>query len=141
MFTKLSCTCGHRMDVSKSLPGAEVQCEACGKELRVPMPPPGFGGVRQAVAAPANVLDEDGYAGESGVVTDMDVTSGDMLAELAHNLSESGIELRVAELKDPVKDKLRRFELFERFGAANFYPTIGSAVEAYLEEHAIDWKP
>jgi len=74
-------------------------------------------------------------------VTDMDVTSGDMLAELAHNLSESGIELRVAELKDPVKDKLRRFELFERFGAANFYPTIGSAVEAYLEEHAIDWKP
>jgi len=74
-------------------------------------------------------------------VTDMDVTSGDMLTELAHNLSESGIELRVAELKDPVKDKLRRFELFERFGAANFYPTIGSAVEAYLEEHAIDWKP
>lgn len=74
-------------------------------------------------------------------VTDIDVTSADMLTELVQNLTEAGIELRVAELKDPVKDKLKRFELFERFGAANFYPTIGSAVDAYLEEHAVDWKP
>jgi hypothetical protein len=44
-------------------------------------------------------------------------------------------------MKDPVKDKLKRFELFDRFGAADFYPTIGSAVDAYLQEHAVDWKP
>ncbi len=74
-------------------------------------------------------------------VTSIDVTSADMLAELEHTLTESSIELRFAEMKDPVKDKLRRFELFERFGAANFYPTIGSAVDAYLKEHAVDWKP
>jgi high affinity sulfate transporter 1 len=74
-------------------------------------------------------------------VTSIDVTSADMLAELEHTLTESGIELRFAEMKDPVKDKLIRFELFDRFGAANFYPTIGSAVDAYLEEHAVDWKP
>jgi high affinity sulfate transporter 1 len=74
-------------------------------------------------------------------VTSIDVTSADMLAELEHTLTESGIELRFAEMKDPVKDKLKRFELFERFGAADFYPTIGSAVDAYLEEHAVDWKP
>ena len=75
-------------------------------------------------------------------VTDIDVTSADMLAELEHTLTESGIELRFAEMKDPVKDKLRRFELFERFGGdANFYPTVGSAVDAYLEEHAVGWKP
>src|SRR6059058_5340042 len=74
-------------------------------------------------------------------VTDIDVTSADMLAELVHTLTKSGIELRCAELKDPVKDKLRRFELFERFGSANFYPTIGSAVDGYLEEHAVGWKP
>jgi high affinity sulfate transporter 1 len=74
-------------------------------------------------------------------VTSIDVTSADMLAELEHTLTESGVELRFAEMKDPVKDKLRRFELFERFGAANFYPTIGSAVDAYLEEHAVGWKP
>jgi MFS superfamily sulfate permease-like transporter len=74
-------------------------------------------------------------------VTSIDVTSADMLAELEHTLTESGIELRFAEMKDPVKDKLRRFELFDRFGAANFHPTIGAAVDAYLAQHALDWKP
>jgi high affinity sulfate transporter 1 len=75
-------------------------------------------------------------------VTSIDVTSADMLAELVQALSESKIELRFAEMKDPVKDKLRRFELFDRFGGAtNFYPTIGAAVDAYLKEHAIDWTP
>jgi len=74
-------------------------------------------------------------------VTSIDVTSADMLAELEQTLTESGIELRFAEMKDPVKDKLRRFELLDRFGPTNFYPTIGSAVDAYLEQHAVDWKP
>jgi len=74
-------------------------------------------------------------------VTSIDVTSADMLAELGHELTESGVEVRFAEMKDPVKDKLRRFELFERFGATNFYPTIGAAVDAYLQEHLVDWKP
>jgi MFS superfamily sulfate permease-like transporter len=74
-------------------------------------------------------------------VTSIDVTSADMLAELEQTLRASGIELRFAEMKDPVKDKLARFELLERFGAANFYPTIGAAVDAYLEEHSVAWKP
>jgi high affinity sulfate transporter 1 len=74
-------------------------------------------------------------------VTSIDVTSADMLAEFEHALTESGIELRFAEMKDPVNDKLKRVELFDRFGAADFYPTIGSAVDAYLKEHAVDWKP
>ncbi|HTL78603.1 MAG TPA: sulfate permease [Candidatus Babeliales bacterium] len=74
-------------------------------------------------------------------VTSIDVTSADMLAELEHSLTESGVELRFAEVKDPVKDKLKRFGLLDRFGAADFYPTIGSAVDAYLQEHAVDWKP
>ena len=74
-------------------------------------------------------------------VTSIDVTSADMLAELEQALRESGIEMRFAEMKDPVKDKLKRFELFERFGAASFHPTVGAAVDAYLEEHAVDWKP
>ena len=74
-------------------------------------------------------------------VTSIDVTSADMLAELELKLRESGIEMRFAEMKDPVKDKLKRFELFERFGAASFHPTVGAAVDAYLEEHAVVWRP
>ena len=74
-------------------------------------------------------------------VTSIDVTSADMLAELEQALRESGIEMRFAEMKDPVKDKLKRFELLERFGAASFHATVGAAVDAYLEEHSVDWKP
>lgn len=74
-------------------------------------------------------------------VTSIDITSADMLAELHQALDASGIELRFAEMKDPVKDKLKRFEMFERFGAESFHPTVGAAVDAYLGEHAVDWKP
>jgi MFS superfamily sulfate permease-like transporter len=74
-------------------------------------------------------------------VTSIDVTSADMLDLLERDLKQSSVELRFAEMKDPVKDKLKRFELFDRFGAEDFYPTIGSAVDAYLQEHAVDWKP
>jgi len=74
-------------------------------------------------------------------VTSIDVTSADMLAELHRELTEAGIEVRFAEMKDPVKDKLKRFELFDTIGAASFYPTVGSSVDTYVEEHAVDWKP
>ena len=74
-------------------------------------------------------------------VTSVDVTSADTLAELEQTLRASSIELHFAEMKDPVKDKLKRFELLARFGSRNFHPTIGAAVDAYLEEHAVDWRP
>jgi high affinity sulfate transporter 1 len=74
-------------------------------------------------------------------VTSVDVTSADVLAELEHTLQASHIGLRFAEMKDPVKDKLKRFELFGRLGAENFYPTLGAAVDAYLAEYTIDWRP
>jgi len=74
-------------------------------------------------------------------VTSIDVTSADMLAEFVQSLRESDIELRFAEMKDPVKDTLKRFGLFDRYGAANFHPTIGAAVDDYLEAYAVDWTP
>jgi hypothetical protein len=49
--------------------------------------------------------------------------------------------MRFAEMKDPVKDKLRRFELLDRFGVQEQYPTTGAAVDAYLADYAVDWKP
>ncbi|MBF6023542.1 SulP family inorganic anion transporter [Lysobacter niastensis] len=72
-------------------------------------------------------------------VTGIDVTSADMLADLQRTLSEAGVELRFAEFKDPVKDKLRRFEILDSLGPQ--YPTIGAAVDAYLADYAVDWKP
>jgi MFS superfamily sulfate permease-like transporter len=72
-------------------------------------------------------------------VTSVDVTAADMLAELDATLQAQGIELCFAELKDPVKDKLKRFGLFEQIGAEFFFPTIGAAAASYLDSHAVDW--
>jgi high affinity sulfate transporter 1 len=65
-------------------------------------------------------------------VTSVDVTAADVLAELHQALDDAGIALRFAELKDPVKDKLRRFGLLARFGEECFFPTIEVAVDNYL---------
>jgi MFS superfamily sulfate permease-like transporter len=72
-------------------------------------------------------------------VTSVDVTSADMLAELDHSLHDAGIELCFAEMKDPVKDKLKRFGLFARLGEGAFFPTMGAAVNRYLETHEVEW--
>ena len=72
-------------------------------------------------------------------VTSVDVTAADVVAELDELLYAANIELCFAEMKDPVKDKLKRFGLFARLGEKAFFPTIGSAVSAYLETHAVDW--
>ncbi|MEE4461646.1 sulfate permease [Azotobacter chroococcum] len=74
-------------------------------------------------------------------VTSVDVTSADMLGELGGKLHERGIELHFAEMKDPVKDKLKQFELMEKLGPNIFHPTVGAAVDAYLEDHGVDWSP
>jgi high affinity sulfate transporter 1 len=64
-------------------------------------------------------------------VTSVDVTAADVIGELDDTLHASGIELCFAEMKDPVKDKLKRFGLFTRLGEQTFFPTIDEAVSAY----------
>ncbi|WP_394329863.1 SulP family inorganic anion transporter [Bradyrhizobium mercantei] len=73
-------------------------------------------------------------------VTSVDVTACDTVAELDEALHEKGIELCFAELKDPVKDKLKRFGLFAQLGEGYFFPTIGSAVSGYLEINKVEWE-
>jgi MFS superfamily sulfate permease-like transporter len=72
-------------------------------------------------------------------VTSVDVTAADMLADVDKALLNVGTELRFAELKDPVKDKLKRFGLFAIFGEEKFFPTNGAAVSSYLRSHDVHW--
>jgi MFS superfamily sulfate permease-like transporter len=71
-------------------------------------------------------------------VTSVDVTAADMLAELDETLHGASIEFCFAEMKDPVKDKLKRFGLFTRFGEETFFPTVDAAVSSYLKSHPVD---
>lgn len=67
-------------------------------------------------------------------VTSVDVTAADVLADLDSTLHDMGIELNFAEMKDPVKDKLKRFDLFSKIGEHHFFPTIEAAVDKYLKQ-------
>ncbi|MCA6106575.1 SulP family inorganic anion transporter [Bradyrhizobium cenepequi] len=74
-------------------------------------------------------------------VTSVDVTAGDALAKLDEALHAQGIELCFAELKDPVKDKLKKFGLLAQLGEHNFFPTVGAAVSTYLEiNNDVEWE-
>ncbi len=74
-------------------------------------------------------------------VTSIDVTSADMLGELQQMLTDAGIELHFAEVKGPVKDKLRRFGLLPEALERHHQPTVGAAVDAYLSDHGAEAMP
>ena len=38
-----------------------------------------------------------------------------------------------------MKDRLKRYALYERFGDDHFFPTVGEAVGAYLEATGTEW--
>jgi high affinity sulfate transporter 1 len=73
-------------------------------------------------------------------ITDVDITAADVLAELDQALHQAGMELCFAEMKGPVKDRLRRYGLFAELGTENFFPTIGQAVARYLATHPVEWR-
>jgi high affinity sulfate transporter 1 len=67
-------------------------------------------------------------------VTSVDVTAADALSDLDTALRDAGVKLCFAELKDPVKDKLKRFGLFDQIGEVFFFATIGAAVDAFQNQ-------
>jgi MFS superfamily sulfate permease-like transporter len=73
--------------------------------------------------------------GHSRAGHSVDVTAGDALMVLHDALQVFSIQLCFAEMKDPVKDKLKRFGIFGRLGEQNFFSTINEAVDTYLARH------
>lgn len=72
-------------------------------------------------------------------VTDVDITSADMLTELDEELRKAAITLCFAQMKGPVKDRLKTYGLFDTIGAEQFFPTIGQAVDRFVATHQVDW--
>lgn len=73
-------------------------------------------------------------------ITGVDISAADMLVELDDELHQANIQLIFAELKDPVKDALKRFKLNARFDDQHFFATIQEAVDAYLNSSGVAWK-
>jgi len=66
-----------------------------------------------------------------GATADLDVTTGDMLATLVDDLQEHGVTLLLAQVKGPVRDRLRRTGLMERIGEANVHLSVAAGVVAF----------
>jgi MFS superfamily sulfate permease-like transporter len=73
-------------------------------------------------------------------MTDIDTTAADMLTELDVWLNARGVSLVFAEVKDPVRDKIDRYELDRTIDPAHFFPTIDEAVAAYVAETGETWR-
>ncbi len=75
-------------------------------------------------------------------ISDIDTSAADILKQMFDDLDARGIEVAFAELKGPVKDRLRSYGLYDRVGDDRFYPTIGTAVSGYVAAtgtHWVDW--
>lgn len=72
-------------------------------------------------------------------ITDIDVTAAESLVLLIDELRGMGITLAFAELKDPVKVRLRRYGTMPHIGEGRCFPTIGTAVDGYLAVSGASW--
>jgi high affinity sulfate transporter 1 len=72
-------------------------------------------------------------------ITDVDTTAADMLADLDEELNAEGTSLVFAELKDPVRAKLERYELIGPLDPDHFFPTLDAAVDRFREKTGADW--
>ena len=72
-------------------------------------------------------------------VTDVDTTASDMLQELDVWLNARNVSLVFAEMKDPVREKIERYELIRTIDPAHFFPTLDDAVAAYVAETGATW--
>jgi len=72
-------------------------------------------------------------------ITDIDTTAADGMQELVAQLATRGIELRFAELKGTVRDRLERYGVFDHDTQRFVARTVGEAVKQYLTDQQIDW--
>ena len=72
-------------------------------------------------------------------ITDVDTTAADMLVALDTWLKTRGVSMVFAELKQPVRDKVERYELADMVEPGHFFPTVGAAVRGYRERTGLQW--
>jgi SulP family sulfate permease len=66
-------------------------------------------------------------------VTYIDVTAAEALLRLAEDLQAQGIALKFARANRPLREKLARIGLDERFGGGNLFGSVHAAVRAFQQ--------
>jgi len=74
-------------------------------------------------------------------ITDVDTTAADMLGDIDEELNASDVHLVFAEMKDPVRRKIDRYELTRTIDPSHFFPTLETAVDAFRKKTGAEWVP
>ena len=72
-------------------------------------------------------------------ITDVDATAAEMLRDLLDELAPRHIELRFAELKGTVHERVDRYKVFHGEMPDHTARTVGQAVKAYIEAYGVHW--
>jgi len=75
-------------------------------------------------------------------ITGIDTTGAESLRDLIDDLAKGDVTFAFAEIKAPVKDRLRSYGAYREIGKKNVFSTIGHAITEYLEEaggDALEW--
>jgi len=68
---------------------------------------------------------------DAEAISDFDTTAAEALENLDTDLERRGVELWIARANGPLRELLRSTGLEAKIGAANIYPAVRAAVEAY----------
>jgi MFS superfamily sulfate permease-like transporter len=68
---------------------------------------------------------------------DLDVTTGDMLVDLVGSLRDRQVEVLLAQVKGPVRDRLRRTGVMDEIGEDRVHLSVGAGVSDFLRR----WPP
>lgn len=72
-------------------------------------------------------------------ITDVDATAAEMLRDLLDDLAARNVELRFAELKGTVHERVDRYKVFHGDMPDHTARTTGQAVKAYIEAYEVHW--
>jgi len=71
-----------------------------------------------------------------GATADFDITTTDTFRQLIDDLRERSIDVLLAQVKGPVRDRMRRTGLMEAAGENRVFLSVGAAVEAFRQRQA-----
>jgi len=94
-------------------------------------------GVKKAIATRQEPITWIVVAAEP--ITDIDTSAAEAFDQLLEDLEVESVQLVFAELKGPVKDRLRSYGLYDRLGDDRFFATVGAAVHGYLDASGVEW--
>ncbi|MCU0504343.1 MAG: sulfate permease [Chloroflexi bacterium] len=69
---------------------------------------------------------------------DLDVTTADMIASLLRDMGERTMILAFAQVRGPVRDRMRRVGLMDAIGEDRIYASLGTAVDGLARELALE---